>query len=339
LAAAAAAAIGVHTLSNPDLAKKLSRSQIVRGELGVQITWFVLSPASGQIATINTAGRVALRAQEAGWQIERMLDFPGFATDVAFSPDGRSVAIVGVSCGLYLTELDSPTSDLLRVKLDSIDRPKHVMYSPTGQFLAVTSDRDGTIVIADPATRRETVVLHQTSPVVRMAFSPDGRWLATTGRDDHSIQLWDLQTGSLRMLLENGPGTVVALAFSHDGKSLASAGTAEHHVLLWDLNSHQVCRVFTGHAQSVNSVAFSPDDSLLATASNDGMLGLWKAATGQRLLNVESQATCLRTVAFSPDGQTLILATEDDDDLRMWYVADLLAASETERQEFASIWR
>jgi WD40 repeat protein len=337
VAAAAATAIAVHTLSNPDLTKELARLQIARGEHGVQITWFALSPSNGQIATTNTAGRVALRDQEDGWQVERNLDFPEFATGVAFSPDGRSIAVVGRPFALYLRELDSPTGELIEVRFDSIERPRHVMYSPSGQFLAVTSDLDGTIVIWDLATRKERLVLAQPSPVVRMAFSPDGRWLACAGSfDDNSIYLWDLQTGSRRFLLENGPGAIIALVFSPDGACLASAGFGEHHVRLWDLDKHQVCRQVALNARSVNSVAFSPDGSLLATASNDGVLGLWTVSTGQRLLGLDTQATCLRTVAFSPDGRSLILATADDDDLRVWYVADLLAASEAESQKLAA---
>lgn len=339
-AAAAAAAIAVHTLSKPEFAKKAVPAQVARGNHQVQIQSFAISPANARIATTDTEGCIAVRSPENAWQIQRTLSLAGFASEVAFAPDGRSLAMIlgGVAPGVYLQDLDSRSSEPVEARLDSIQRPRHVAYSPDGECLAVTSDPNGTIVIWDLATRSERLVLHQPSPVVRMAFSPDGRWLATTGKFDRSIQLWDLHTGFRRILLEDAPGLIVALAFSPDGSSLASAGISEHQVRLWDLTTQEVCRVFIGHARSVNSVAFSPDGSMLATVGNDGMLGLWSVATGQRLLTLESQANCARTIAFSPDGRTLILATEDDDDIRSWYVPEILAADGAEDTECASIW-
>ena len=71
---------------------------------------------------------------------------------------------------------------------------------------------------------------------------------------------------------------------------------------------------------------FPRDGSLLATAGNDVMVGLWTVATGQRWVSLDGQATWLPTVMFSPDGRTLVQASGDDDDIRLWDLADLLRA-------------
>jgi WD40 repeat protein len=119
----------------------------------------------------------------------------------------------------------------------------------------------------------------------------------------------------------------MALASSPDGALLATASSREHQIRLCEIKTGRVRRVFAGHTRPVNSVAFSPDGALLATASNDGMLGLWTIATGQRRICLDSQATWLLTVAISPDGRTLVLATGDDDDLRLWDLAEILRVS------------
>jgi dipeptidyl aminopeptidase/acylaminoacyl peptidase len=310
LGAIAAAMIALARLWNPSPGPKFVRSQLARGELGVQVTSLASSPTARQVATTNTAGRVALRSQEGGWRIDRYLDFPGFASAVAFSVDGQLLAAAGKPSGICVWDLESSQNTPAKVIMAPIQRATRLLFSPDGKSLAVTTDLDGTILLWDLAAQREHMVLHQPSPVTSIAFSPDGRWLATGGgRFDQSVFLWDLSTGKPRALLEHGRGPAVALAFSPDGATLASANFPEHHVRLWDIETGRVRRAFAEHTHSMNSVAFSPDGTLLATAGNDGMIGLWTVATGQQRARLDGQATCLRTVAFSSEGRTLVLAT------------------------------
>jgi WD40 repeat protein len=329
LAVAVAAMLAMHAMLNPDPASQRTLLHVGGGQRGVQITSFSLSPATAHVATTNTAGRIALRTPESAWTTERVLEFPGYAIEVAFSPDGRSLAIVDRAGGFWLWELGSPMDKATQVRLDSISWAKHVKYAPDGGTLAITSDRDCTVVIWDLAARRERIVLHQPAPVSRMAFSPGGRILATSGTSDPSILVWDLETGAGRKLAQGERGMVMALTFSPDGAFLASAGFPEHHVCLWDLKTRASCREMAGHPRSVNSVAFSPDGSLMATAGNDGLIAVWSAASGQRLVSLNAEATCLRTVVFSPDGRSLILTTDDDDDIRSWNIAEVLATAAT----------
>jgi Tol biopolymer transport system component len=320
LCAIAGALVTLIRLSNPEPA----RSQVARGELGTQIMSFACSPTGKLMATTGSGGRVTLRALERGWQIERFLDFPGYAKAVAFSSDGRFLAVAGLTPCICVWDTKSPTSEPATTMTVPMPHVTRMVFSPDDRHLAFTNDLDGTIVLWDLLTRRERTVLCHLSPVVSIVFSSDGRWLAGGGRDDYSIILWDIVTGSRRILLKNGLGPIVALAFSPDGALLASASQSEHHVRLWDVATLWERRVIAEQARSVLSIAFSPDGALLATAGNDGILGLWTVTTGQRRAHLEAQATCLRTVAFSPDGRTVVLATEDDDDLRLWNLAELL---------------
>jgi WD40 repeat protein len=334
LALIAVALIALVKLSDPEPEQKPARLHRIPGDQGVGATSLAFSPSGARIATTNTAGQVTLRAREKDWQIERLLDYPGFARAAVFSPDGRSLAAVGFGPGVCLWDLSSASSEPATTIPIPFPRPRCLMFSPDGRSLAVTTDVDGRILVVDPASGRERLVLQHRSSVKSIAFSPDGRLLATAGAGtDRMIAIWDLQSGTRRILLEDGPGPDAALAFSANGALLATASFPEQHVRLWDVKSGRVCREFAGHACPVNSVAFSPDGSLLATAANDGMLGVWNVATGQRWASVNAEARSLRTIAFSPDSQTLVLASQDDDDLRLWYVAEVLEAARPTRPE------
>ncbi len=323
LGAIVAALIALTGLTGPESAQESSRSRVGRDEVGLSVTSLAFSPAGDQVATTSAGGRVTLRAFAGRRQLERSLNFPGYARVAAFSPDGRSLAAAGITRGVYLWDLSSSTTHAATALPVPIRRARRMMFSPDSRSLAVTTDLDGTILLWDLTRGRERMVLHHPSPVASMAFAPDGRRLATGGRDDRSILLWDLQTGTRRVLLENGPGNAVALAFSPDGALLASANLSEHHVRLWDLDTWRECLVFAGHTRFVNSIAFSPDGLLLATAGNDGMVGLWSVATGRRWVSLDGRATWLPTVMFSPDGRTLVLASGDDNGIRSWDLADL----------------
>jgi WD40 repeat protein len=305
----------------------LGPSRVSHGQAQAQVVAFAMSPANGLIATTNTAGRVVLRGPERHWQVERILDYAGRARTVAISPDGRLLAVGESAVGVHIWDLGSTPNGPTEKLVLPVERAKHMAFSPDNRCLAVAGDRGGTIALWDVVARKVGTVLEHTPSIGAVAFSPDGRWLAMAGdMPQRSIVLWDRESAARQVVLEeNGAAaSTVALAFSPDGSQLASAGFPEHFVRLFDLKNGRVRRELVGHERPVNSVAFSPDGALLATAANDGTIGLWCVATGQRQLSLDGQASHLRSVAFAPDGRTLLMASGEDDDIRMWDVAELL---------------
>lgn len=107
----------------------------------------------------------------------------------------------------------------------------------------------------------------------QVAFSPDGKLLATRGAED-AIELWDAQSGQLTKSLKVAKGEVKTLAISPDGKTLASAG-GDKIIRLWNIASGESTSL-TGHDGTVTLVAFSPDGRTLASTSADKTVRLWK---------------------------------------------------------------
>jgi WD40 repeat protein len=136
-----------------------------------------------------------------------------------------------------------------------------------------------------------------TSPVWSVAYSPDGKSLASgsgptiqlatpdgkkpaSGSGDQTVKLWDVQTGKEQATLKGHTSLVSSVAFSPDGKTLAS-GSHDKTVRLWDVQTGQEQATLRGHASPVSSVAFSPDGKTLASGSSDETIRLWEVQTGK----------------------------------------------------------
>jgi roadblock/LC7 domain-containing protein len=154
-----------------------------------------------------------------------------------------------------------------------------------------------------------------TGAVLGVAFSPDGRLLATAS-EDKTARVWDPATGEHLRTLTGHTNWVRGVAFSPDGRLLATAswdGTAR----LWDPGTGEHLRTLTGHTGTVFGVAFSPAGRLLATASWDGTARLWDPGTGEHLRTLTGHTGYVNGVAFSPDGRLLATAS-DDGTARLW---------------------
>ena len=117
-------------------------------------------------------------------------------------------------------------------------------------------------------------------PVMCVAFSPDGRRLASAS-SDRTVKVWDAATGEEIRTLKGHTQPVMSVAFSPDGQRLASASDDET-VKVWDAATGEEIRTLKGHTGWVRSVAFSPDGHTLASAGLD-TVKLWDAATGEEI--------------------------------------------------------
>lgn len=163
------------------------------------------------------------------------------------------------------------------------------------------------IVIAD--TR--TMAVQRRVP----AHDGDGRILAAypggfcSGAADRTVKFWDWQTGTCHHQMRLR-GMSRALAASPDGSRVALAGVVT--ITAYRLDGHRVAGEavhFRGHRGRIECIEFSPDGSRLASASADGTLRLWDAATGACLRTFALKLKALHWVCFAPDGLTVAFSS------------------------------
>jgi WD40 repeat protein len=143
--------------------------------------------------------------------------------------------------------------------------------------------------------------------VLSVAFSPDGRTLASGGFDK-AVTLWEVATGKQRAKLDGHTDTVRCVAFSSDGRTVAS-GSWDKTVRLWDAVTGKEKMTLKGHGSRVNAVDFRPDGKTLASGGQTAKL--WDVATGKETATLRALNGGLNSVAFSPDGKMLALAGHD----------------------------
>jgi WD40 repeat protein len=233
---------------------------------------------------------------------------------VAVSGNGQSLVEFRAE-KVFTSRFGSDTKQL--VPLSDGPTVNALAVSGDGKTVAVGRGEDVWLLKTGAAER---VLNIQHGPVVRLAFTDDGRAIATVAEDgtigiwdteigrllqsiagtgevtalcftpdgqilataaaDHSVKLWNLRTGLLQTRFQKHEARVNGLAFSGDGKLLASGGD-DRKVVIWDMVSGKVKRTFKGHDQTVTSLAFSPDNRLLASGSGNASIVLWDVASGK----------------------------------------------------------
>jgi WD40 repeat protein len=207
-----------------------------------------------------------------------------------------------------------------------------VAFSPDGKRLAAAymgwgiPGKPGQVKVWDVVTGQEIIALklkdHE-GAVSRVAFSPDGKWLAGGSHPNPykpgkpgQVKVWDVATGQEVFTLKGHSDDIASVAFSPDGKRLAS-GSADRTVRVWNTAGGRDVLALEGHTKAILSVAFRPDGKHLASGSLDGTVKLWDVVTGREVLTIEGHGKGIVSVAFRPDGKRLA-GVSVDGTARLW---------------------
>nr|MBA3848199.1 WD40 repeat domain-containing protein [Planctomycetota bacterium] len=179
-----------------------------------------------------------------------------------------------------------------------------------GSFITGGWDKLVRVWRADGTMIGEALV--HTDAILDLAFSRDGRH-ALSASTDTSAVLWALPALSVDATMAHDQRATCA-AFAPDG-TFATSGF-DGVVRRWSADGAPLATL-TGHVQPVWSLAFSPDGALLASASDEHLVGLWDAVTGERLGELVGHGDAMRSVAFSPDGRRIV-SGGNDRTARVW---------------------
>jgi WD40 repeat protein len=266
--------------------------------------WAQLTKPETQTAGPVPQPTVAISAQTID-QVRELycIPQPGFVYDVAWSPDGLTLAAVSVGVGSDPGSIelwDAVTGRKLR-SIDQI-RIERIAYSPDGQMLA-GSGYTG-VMVWNTEDGRELINMETRSfELPTIAFATDGRFLAFGLKN--TVILLEMPGGRVLNTFQH-PSDVVGFAFLPDGKSLIAAtfSAPETTFTVWDLDSFQAVSHFTHPGQIGNSLVVSPDGRLLAVSSMPGITIL-DMESGQDLQSFTGFQFGVPRFSFSPDGSAL----------------------------------
>lgn len=244
----------------------------------------------------------------------------GPVNDIAYSPDGRQLAVVS-DIGVWIYDALTGVEEALLTRNTGL-ADYSVVYNPDGSTIAVIGDRKD-VQVWDTRTQKLKGTLPGEDHYPRyVTFSPDGQTIAIADSGG-TTQLWDAITMELKCTLEGSSGLsgeeahlFFCIAFDPKGNLLA-IGVEDGKVRLWDTSTGQFKYRIDGNITSPYSFSFNSDGSTIATRSHTNTVLLWDTKTGKLKKTLEDGIGKLgNSIVYSPNREILAITAEDG--LQLW---------------------
>jgi len=252
-----------------------------------------ISPDGTYVATAGHDDRVKIWDPSNGQELLYLnwfnCEVSGAGCDVAFSPDGKNLAVVDYDGSLRVFD-----------------------------YQQILQEQPGML-----STASFEISAHDNF-IFSVRYSPDGSKIATAGAD-RFVRVWNAHTGKNILLLGGAREFNFDAHFSPDGKQIATSHE-EGFIQLWDAESGELLSSLSGHNSSVLRLAFDQDGKRIASAGSDGSVKVWDKESGEELLSIYVHRFGVSDVEFSPDGKKLYASVRDGTTRVYFLVVDDLIA-------------
>jgi WD40 repeat protein len=265
-------------------------------------------PDGARLVTTSSDGTVRQWDAATGREVEAPYDsHSGDVAAAVYSPDGHWVASAGTDRTVRVWRAKGRQD--VAILHGHTGAVIGVAFAPDGRRLASLSRdstdfpfaADGTVRVWDVDPRATLPVLRgHRSYVYPVAYSPDGRWIAS-GDWDNQVRLWDAATGEWCATLPH-PGYVLSLAFSPEGQRLVTGSFGDDRLRVWDVATGRVRKEIQGPGRGFRFLTLSPDGRRVAANADNAPFRVCDLTSGERLFSAKGQA-----LAYSPDGRWLAI--------------------------------
>ena len=231
------------------------------------------------LATGSGSGEIKLWDLASAELMTTIADRSGRIMSLATNADGTFIASGSSNGALKVWPVEAiatqkSQTNLRGIVLSEVGTPINTLaFHPSDPNILVSGDQSGDLTVWNIAKPERILTLaSNTAPIMSLAMSPDGRYIAS-GSDDTIIRIWNLQTGRIVRMLSGHNAVVSDVAFSPNGKLLVSS-SYDGSIKTWDWEKDAALCTLKGHTGFVYSLAFANSSSLVS-GGDDGTVRTW----------------------------------------------------------------
>ena len=257
-----------------------------------------------KVVTSSADGNVKFWNAAVGPHDNTFATHSGEGSGVLFTPDGRYLAGAEFDPKV-VTVWDASRGVPLKTWPG-----RNIGASLKGNILAIL--QESKVLFIEAGTLLESGVVECGSGLGgRLAFSPDGKWLAVRSAPPENSEIVILDVIYRRKIkaLKVDREEWAPLAFAQAGKLLLAA--SDSSIRVWDVAHWREPRPLPGHEGGMIAMAVSPDGRTVATGGYDSVVRVWDMEHRNEVVQLRSDAGAVYSIAFSPDGRTLAVGTHE----------------------------